>query len=92
MTVQTTLRQEIRDFVLSTITETMNLPLEPTEIGDDMPLGSTGLDLDSLGLIELMLRIETRFGVEFPETDIEPVGAMPLGGLVDDVIARGAAA
>jgi acyl carrier protein len=90
--MQTTLRKEIRDFVLTTITDSMNLPLDMDEIDDDSPLGSTGIDLDSLGLIELSLRIETRFGVEFPQTDIEPVGAMTLGGLVDDVIARGAVA
>lgn len=92
MTTQTSLRQEIRDFVLSTITDSMNLPLDEEEITDASPLGSTGIDLDSLSLIELALRVETRFGVEFPETDIEPVGAMTLGAFVEDVIARGAAA
>jgi acyl carrier protein len=92
MTMQTPLRKEIRDFVLTTITDSMNLPLDLDEVDDDSPLGSTGIDLDSLSLIELSLRLETRFGVQFPETDIEPVGAMTLGGLVDDVIARGAAA
>ena len=86
--MQTTLREEIRDFVLTTITTSMNLPLDLAEITDESPLGSTGIDLDSLNLIELALRLETRFGVEFPESDIEPVGAMTLGGLVDDVIAR----
>lgn len=90
--MQTTLHKEIRDFVLTTITESMNLPLDLDEINDGSPLGAEGIDLDSLSLIELALRLETRFGVEFPETDIEPVGAMTLGGLVDDVIARGAAA
>jgi acyl carrier protein len=92
VTIQTTLRKEIRDFVLTTITDSMNLPLDLDEIDDDSPLGSTGVDLDSLALIELSLRLETRFGVEFPQTDIEPVGAMTLGGLIDDVIARGAVA
>ena len=92
MTTQTTLHKEIRDFVLTTITESMNLPLDLDEITDASPLGAEGIDLDSLGLIELALRLESRFGVEIPETDIEPVGAMTLGGLVDDVIARGAAA
>ena len=55
MTTQTSLRQEIRDFVLTTITDSMNLPLDPEEITDTSPLGSTGIDLDSLSLIELAL-------------------------------------
>jgi acyl carrier protein len=90
--METTLRKEIRDFVLTTITDSMNLPLDLDEIDDDSPLGSTGIDLDSLSVIELSLRLESRFGVKFPETDIEPVGAMTLGALVDDVITRGAVA
>ena len=30
--------------------------------------------------------------MKFPDTDFEPVGAMNLGDLVDDVIKRGATA
>jgi len=90
--METTLRKEIRDFVLTTITDSMNLPLDLDEIDDDSPLGSTGIDLDSLSVIELSQRLESRFGVKFPETDIEPVRAMTLGALVDDVVARGAVA
>ncbi|MDT3396393.1 acyl carrier protein [Streptomyces sp. B1866] len=90
--METALQKEIRAFVLSTITEDMNLPLDTDEITDDSPLGAGGIDLDSLSLIELTLRLERRFGVEFPDTDIEPVGAMKLGDLIGDVVARGARA
>ncbi|MBO0804527.1 MAG: acyl carrier protein [Nocardiopsaceae bacterium] len=88
----TTSYSEIREFVLHAITNDMNHPLDLGEITDDSPLGADGIDLDSLSLIELTLRIEHRFGVQFPDTDIEPVGAMKLRELVDDVIARSAAA
>jgi acyl carrier protein len=88
----TTSYQEIREFVLDTISKDMNHPLDVGKITDDSPLGVEGIDLDSLSLIELTLRIEGRFGVQFPDTDIEPVGAMKLGELVHDVIARSAAA
>jgi acyl carrier protein len=90
--MQTTSYKEIREFVLGTITKDMNHPLDFDEITDDSPLGADGIDLDSLSLIELTLRIEGRFGVQFPDTDIEPVGAMKLSELVDDVIARSTAA
>lgn len=90
--METALHKEIREFVLSTIVEDMNHPLDSDEINDDSPLGSAGIDLDSLSLIELTMRLERRFGVQFPDTDIEPVGAMKLGELVDDVVGRGAAA
>jgi acyl carrier protein len=87
-----TMETEIRTFVLDTITEDMSQPLVRDEITDAAPLGSGGIDLDSLSLIELTMRLERRFKVEFPETDIEPLGAMSLGELVADVVKRGAKA
>jgi acyl carrier protein len=90
--MQTTSYKEIREFVLDTITKDMNYPLDLDEVTDDSPLGADGIDLDSLSLIELTLRIGGRFGVQFPDTDIEPIGAMKLSELVDDVIARSSAA
>ena len=51
-----------------------------------------GLDLDSLSLIELTLRLESRFGVEIPDTDIEPLASLTLGELVAEIVRRGAKA
>ncbi|HKS46151.1 MAG TPA: acyl carrier protein [Amycolatopsis sp.] len=90
--MEATLETEIRDFVLSTVVKDMNHPLTEDEIGDDSPMGAGGIDLDSLSLIELTMRLERRFGIEFPETDIEPLGAMKLGELVTDLVRRGAKA
>jgi acyl carrier protein len=86
------LETEIRTFVLDTITVDMSQPLVRDEITDSAPLGSGGIDLDSLSLIELTMRLERRFEVEFPETDIEPLGAMSLGELIADIVKRGAKA
>ncbi|HEV2634447.1 MAG TPA: acyl carrier protein [Actinocrinis sp.] len=86
------LEDEIRRFVLTTVSQDMNHPLDDWESTEDSPLGSGGLDLDSLGLIELTIRLEQRFNVQFPETDIEPFGAMTLHDLVADLVGRGAAA
>jgi acyl carrier protein len=86
------LNDEIRQFVLTTVSKDMNHPLDGAEISESSPLGAGGLDLDSLSLIELTIRLEQRFGVEFPETDIEPFAAMTLHELVIDLVGRGAAA
>jgi len=88
----TTLETEIREFIVSTVITDMNHPVEPDELTGESPLGSGGIDLDSLSLIELTLRLERRFGVQFPETDIEPLGAMTLGQLAADIVDRGASA
>ncbi|MEU4893170.1 acyl carrier protein [Streptomyces sp. NPDC044780] len=90
--MQTALQKEIRHFVLSTISEDMNHPLDTDEITDDSPMGTGGIDIDSLGLIELVLRLERRFGVKFPDSDIEQAGAMNLGDLVNEVVERGGTA
>ncbi|WNV88093.1 acyl carrier protein [Umezawaea sp. Da 62-37] len=87
-----TLENEIRDFILTTVTKDMNHPIDDAEVGVASPLGSGGIDLDSLSLIELTMRLERRFNVQFPETDIEPLGAMTLGELAADVAGRGATA
>ncbi len=90
--MQTTLESEIREFVLKTIVEDLGQPLDLDTVEDSATLGAAGLDLDSLSLIELTMRIERRFSVTYPEDSIEPVGAMSLGDLVADTVARGAKA
>ncbi|HUQ58556.1 acyl carrier protein [Lentzea sp.] len=90
--MQTTLESEIRDFVLTTIVEDLGQPLPDDTVSDQITLGATGLDLDSLSLIELTMRLERRFSVQYPDDSIEPVGAMTLGELVADTVARGAKA
>ncbi|MEO6086204.1 MAG: acyl carrier protein [Umezawaea sp.] len=87
-----TLENEIRDFILTTVVQDMNHPIEPDEVNVESPLGSGGIDLDSLSLIELTMRLERRFNVQFPESDIEPLGAMTLGELAADIVERGATA
>lgn len=87
-----TLEKEIRDFILTTVVEEMNHPLEPDQMTSESPLGSGGIDLDSLSLIELTMRLERRFNVQFPETDIEPLSAMTLGELAAVTVERGATA
>jgi acyl carrier protein len=85
-----TLENEIRDFIVTTVVNDMNHPIAPDELSVASPLGSGGIDLDSLSLIELTMRLERRFNVQFPETDIEPLGAMTLGELAADIVERGA--
>ncbi|PRY38834.1 acyl carrier protein [Umezawaea tangerina] len=86
------LENEIREFIVTTVTKDMNHPIDDGEVDVASPLGSGGIDLDSLSLIELTMRLERRFNVQFPETDIEPLGAMTLGELAADVAGRGATA
>ncbi|MBV1939427.1 MULTISPECIES: phosphopantetheine-binding protein [Streptomyces] len=87
-----TLEGEIREFVLSAVIDEMNILTSRDGITDESPLTVGGLDVDSLSLIELTLRLESRFGVEIPDTDIESLASLTLGGLVTEVVRRGAKA
>ena len=85
----TTLRDaDVREFVLSTLAGEMNVPIDRDKVTDDSPIGAGGIDLESLGLVELTLRLEREFGVKIPDTDIEAICAMTLGRLAADIVRR----
>jgi len=92
MAMPTMLETEIREFILNAVTREMNILTSVEHITDDSVVGAGGLDLDSLSLIELTLRLEERFGVQIPDTDIEPLASINLGELVEEVVRRGAQA
>ncbi|MFC0434943.1 acyl carrier protein [Kutzneria buriramensis] len=85
MTASTT---DVREFVLSTLAGEMNVPIDRAKVGDDSPIGTGGIDLESLSLVELTLRMEREFGVKIPDSDIEALGAMTLGQLAADIVRR----
>lgn len=62
-------RQETLAQVRSVLIEQLHLPLEPEEIDPDVVLFGTGLALDSVDAMELIISLESHFGVEFPEQE-----------------------
>ena len=53
------LKAEIKDAIV----RSLRLPITADEIGDSTPLFGTGLGLDSIDVLELVLEIERSFGV-----------------------------
>lgn len=52
------------------IVETLNLhDVEPTAIKDDEPLFESGLGLDSIDALELVLSLEKRYGVKISSSE-----------------------
>ena len=76
---------EIRAFVLETLQE-MNYDTEGVE--DDSTLGPAGVDLESLALAELAVRVEDRFGVRFAEEESEELALMTVGEFTRTVADR----
>jgi len=67
---------EVREYVLETLQE-MNYDIEG--IDDDSTLGPAGVDLESLAMAELAVRVEDRFGVRFAEEESEELALMTIG-------------
>ncbi len=59
---------EIRQFVLDSLTD-MNYSIDG--IDDDTELGPAGADVESVALVELVVRVEDRFGVKFDDDESE---------------------
>ena len=56
---------ELKEQLKNMIVEELNLEdVDPAEIDDDAPLFGEGLELDSLDAVELVVQIQTHFGVE----------------------------
>ena len=88
MTATTLDAAHVREFVLSTLAGEMNVPIDRDATTDDSPIGTGGIDLESLSLVELTLRLEREYEVKIPDADIEAIGAMTLGQLTADIVRR----
>lgn len=78
------MRDEIRQFVIDSLSE-MNYDVDG--IDDDTTLGPAGVDLESLALAELAVRVEDRYGVRFDEDESERLAAMTVGEFTSHVAA-----
>ena len=92
------MKDELRQFIVDSL-RSMNYDV--SGIDDSTELGPAGLDLESLALAELAVRLEDRYGLKFSDDDMESLGLMSLGEFADamavrlaasDTVASGAAA
>jgi acyl carrier protein len=76
---------EVREYVLETLQE-MNYSIEGIE--DDSTLGPAGVDLESLAMAELAVRVEDKFGVRFADEESEELALMTIGEFTRTVADR----
>ena len=76
---------EIRAFLFTALPE-MNYDIEGAD--DDTVFGPAGLDLHSLGLAELAMRVEDQFGVKFDDDEAESLATMTIGEFCETVAQR----
>lgn len=79
------MRDDIRTFVIETLSE-MNYDTDG--VGDDTTLGPAGMDLESLAIAELAVRVEDKYGVKFTEDEAEELAGMTIGEFSTAVATR----
>jgi acyl carrier protein len=82
-----TRREEIVAGVRRVLIEGLGVRREPDEIDPDAPLFGTGLGLDSVDAVELVVALEARFSIRFPPGYMHRRLLRTVGTLADAVIA-----
>ncbi|WP_262011743.1 acyl carrier protein [Micromonospora sp. Mcm103] len=82
------MRDEVRTFVVEQLAD-MNYDVE--ELDDDTTLGPSGIDLESLALADLAVRVEDRYGLKFADDESEKMALMTVGEFTTMVADRVAA-
>ncbi|WP_349876789.1 acyl carrier protein [Micromonospora sp. HUAS YX12] len=82
------MRDEVRTFVVEQLAD-MNYDVE--ELDDETTLGPSGVDLESLALADLAVRVEDRYGLKFADDESEKLALMTVGEFTTMVADRVAA-
>lgn len=79
------MKDNVRNFVIEALKE-MNYDV--SDVDDATPMGPAGVDLESLAIAELGVRIEDQYGVRFDDDEVEKVASMTIGEFLDLVVER----
>jgi acyl carrier protein len=63
-------RRSVREGLKVLLVETLELDVDPREIGDEEPLFEAGLGVDSMEALALLQAVEARFRVRIPDSEI----------------------
>ena len=79
-------RREVSLLLKEKLIEALDIPYEPRDIGVDIALIGSGLGLDSLDVLEIVLCVENNFGVKIPEG--QTLALRSLNTLADFIISE----
>ena len=79
-------RAEVLTTLKQDLISRLDLPYELDDLHEDVSLLGSGLGLDSLDALEVILGIENAFGVKIPEDNIEVLRS--INTVADFILAR----
>lgn len=80
-------REDVLDRVRRLLVERLHVERDPDTIDPDTPLFGTGLGLDSVDAVEMVVSLEDGFGVKLPDDALGRRVMRTVGKLVDLVLA-----
>ncbi|HMC53595.1 MAG TPA: acyl carrier protein [Gemmatimonadaceae bacterium] len=80
-------RTDALERVRRMLVETLELPRETDEIDPDVALFGSGLGLDSVDAVDLVVQLETEFNVQLPDDVLGRSAMRTVNGIVDMVLA-----
>jgi acyl carrier protein len=79
------MQDDVRAFVIAQLQD-MNYDTEGVD--DNTTLGPAGVDLESLALADLSVRVEDKYGVRFSDDESEQLALMTVGEFTAEVAGR----
>ena len=80
-------REKILDRIRGVLIEQLHVRRDPDEIDPDTPLFGGGLALDSIDSVDLLIHLQTDFGVEIPDDRTGRATLRTVNSLVDVALA-----
>lgn len=80
-------REAVLDRVRALLVERLHVERDPDAIDPDTPLFGTGLGLDSVDAVEMVVSLEDTFGLKLPDDALGRRVMRTVGKLVDLVLA-----
>ena len=82
-------RMSVLERVRRILIDNLDVRRDPEEIDPDTPLFGTGLGLDSVDAVELLISLEVEFGVSLPDELVGRAMMRTVNNLVDLVMDQG---
>ncbi|MCZ4097996.1 acyl carrier protein [Streptomyces sp. SID13666] len=79
------MKDDIRQFLISAL---IKMKYDPETVSGSSSLGPAGIDLDSLGVADLVMQLEDRFGVQIDEDESERFAMMTIDQIAEESASR----